>query len=58
MNGLKVNEKDKCIYYKLDNNTCIVIYLYIDGLLIFDSNNHDVNVVKSFLSNNFYMKYL
>lgn len=30
MNGLKVNEKDKYIYYKLDNNNCIVIYLYID----------------------------
>jgi len=56
MNGFKVNESDKCIYYKYKNNLCTIICLYVDDLLIFGPNIHDVNDVKSLLSNNFDMK--
>ena len=55
-NGFKVNESDKCIYYKSVNNICTIICVYVDDLLIFGSNIHVVNDVKSLLCNNFDMK--
>ena len=55
-NGFKVNESDKCIYYKSENNICTIICLYVDDLLIFGSNIHVVNNVKSLLCANFDMK--
>ncbi|RZB91539.1 Retrovirus-related Pol polyprotein from transposon TNT 1-94 [Glycine soja] len=55
-NGFKVNESDKCIYYKSINNICTIICVYVDDLLIFGSNIHVVNDVKSLLCNNFDMK--
>ena len=55
-NGFKINESDKCIYYKFENNICTVICLYVDDLLIFGSNIHVINNVKSFLCANFNMK--
>ena len=45
-NGFQINESDKCIYFKLENNVCTVICLYVDDLLIFGSNIHAVNSVK------------
>ena len=54
--GFEVNESDKCIYYKSENNICTIICLYVDNLLIFGSNIHAVNVVKSLLCSNFDMK--
>ena len=55
-NGFKVNESDKCIYYKSENDICTIICLYVDDLLIFGSNIHAINSVKSLLSANFDMK--
>jgi len=43
-------------HYKYNNNICTIICLYVDDLLIFGSNIHVVNAVKSLLSNNFDMK--
>ena len=51
-----MNESDKCIYYKYENNICTVICLYVDDLLILGSNIHVVNNVKSLLCANFDMK--
>ncbi|KAL0560553.1 hypothetical protein IC582_000958 [Cucumis melo] len=56
--GLKVNENDKCIYYKTEGRLCIIICLYVDDMLIFGSNLHVINDVKSMLSANFGMKNL
>lgn len=53
LNGFKENENDKCVYS--DNNICAIIRLYVDHLLIFDSNIA-VNSVKSFLSKKIDMK--
>ena len=53
---IKVNESDKCIYYKSKNDICTIICLYVDDLLIFGSNIHAINLVKSLLSANFDMK--
>ena len=55
-NGFKVNESDKCIYYKFENGTCTFMCLYVDDLLIFRSNLSTVNAVKSLLCKNFDMK--
>ncbi|GAU11010.1 hypothetical protein TSUD_113030 [Trifolium subterraneum] len=55
-NGFRLNESDKCIYYKCDGNICTIICLYVDDMLIFGSNLSAVNNVKSLLGNNFDMK--
>ncbi|CAJ2658083.1 unnamed protein product [Trifolium pratense] len=56
LNGFRLNESDKCIYYKCDGNICTIICLYVDDMLIFGSNLSAINNVKSLLSNNFDMK--
>lgn len=58
LDGYKVNENDKCIYYKSKNNICNIICLYVYKLLILGSNILIVNVVKSLSCNNFDMKHL
>ena len=54
--GFKENESDKCIYYKTEDELCTIICIYIDDMLIFGSNLHVINDVKSILSANFDMK--
>jgi len=56
LNEYKVNESDKYNYYKYENNICKIIYLYVDDLLLFVSNIHSINAVKSLSCNNFDMK--
>lgn len=56
LNGYKVNESDKCVYYKTENRICTIICLHVDDLLIFESNIQTINDVKSLLCNNFDMK--
>ena len=48
-NGFSSNDVDKCIYNKVENNSCIVICLCIDDMLIFGSNLQVVPKTKSFL---------
>ena len=55
-NGFKVNESDNCIYYKSENNICPIICLYVDDLLIFVSNIHAMNNVKSISYANYDIK--
>jgi len=55
-NEFKLNESDKCIYYKFDKNICTIICFYVVDLLIFGSTIPTINSVKSLLSNNFDMK--
>ena len=54
--GFKVNESDKCIYYKTKDRLCAIICLYVDDMLIFGSNLHVINDVNSTLSANFDIK--
>ena len=54
--GFRVNESDKCIYVKLKDNICTIVYLYVDDFLIFGSNIHVVNSVKQLLNAEFDMK--
>ena len=52
----KVNESDKCIYYKTENGLCTIICLYVEEMLIFRSNLHVIKDVKLMLFANFDMK--
>ena len=51
-----INDANKCIYRKIENNSCIIIYLYVDDMLIFGTNLQVVIETKSFLRSKFDMK--
>ena len=55
-NGYSINDADKCIYNKYEDNTCIVIYLYVDDMLIFGTSLEVVCETKKFLGSKFDMK--
>ena len=55
-NGFSINDGDKCIYSKVENNSCIIICLYVDGMLIFGTNLQVLIDTKSFLRSKFDMK--
>ena len=55
-NGFSINYVDKCIYNKVENNSCIIICLYVDDMLIFGTNLQVVINTKSFLRLKFDMK--
>ena len=55
-NGFSINNADKCIYNKVENNSCIMICLYVDDMLIFRTNLQVLINTKSFLRSKFYMK--
>lgn len=54
-NGYKVNESDKCVYYKYENRILTIICIYVENILIFGSNIQAVNDVKSILYNDYDM---
>jgi hypothetical protein len=54
LNGYKVNDSDKCIYTKFDDNLCgVIVCLYVDDMLILGTNIDVVNETKHFLSSKF-----
>ena len=55
-NGFSINDADKCIYSKVENNSCIIICLYVDDMLIFGTNLQVVIETTSFLRSKFDMK--
>ncbi|KAK6144709.1 hypothetical protein DH2020_021529 [Rehmannia glutinosa] len=55
-NGFYINKGDKCVYIKVVGDTCVILCLYVDDILIFGSNIHVINDTKKFLSNHFDMK--
>ena len=34
LNGFKINECDKCVYVKVINQKCVMVWLYVDDMLI------------------------
>ncbi|CAM8907631.1 unnamed protein product [Rhodiola kirilowii] len=55
--GFKLNQVDKCVYSKFDDSgNGVIICLYVDDMLIFGTDQNQVNLVKDFLSSNFAMK--
>jgi hypothetical protein len=54
--GLKKNEEDNCIYAKFKNEKFIFLVLYVDDILLVNSDVHLLLETKDFLSSHFDMK--
>ncbi|GKC14326.1 zinc finger, CCHC-type containing protein, partial [Tanacetum coccineum] len=56
-NGFLLNQSDKCVYSKFDGSgKCVIICLYFDDMLIFGTDQNQVDKTKKFLSSKFSMK--
>ena len=55
-NGFSINDADKWIYRKVENNSCIIICLYVNDMIIFRTNLQVVIDSKSFIRSKFDMK--
>ncbi|CAL8169742.1 unnamed protein product [Prunus armeniaca] len=55
-NGFLINDANKCLYCKSTGNSCVIICLYVDDMLIMGTNLEIVTETKSFLASNFDMK--
>nr|GEX31776.1 zinc finger, CCHC-type [Tanacetum cinerariifolium] len=56
-NGFSLSQADKCVYSKFDaSGKGVIICLYVDDMLIFGTNQDQVNKTKEFLSLKFDMK--
>jgi len=56
--GFIIHEYNKCIYSKKLDNYYIILCLYVDDVLIFDTSLDAIQMLKDYLSQNFYMKNL
>ena len=54
--GFKINEFDKCVYSKFEHGKGVIIFLYVDAMLIFGTDLEEVEKTKCFLSSKFSMK--
>ncbi|GJV44957.1 zinc finger, CCHC-type containing protein [Tanacetum coccineum] len=56
-NGYLINQPNKCIYSKFDGSgKGVIICLYVDDILIFGTDQAQVDMTKEFLSSRFSMK--
>nr|GEV53949.1 zinc finger, CCHC-type [Tanacetum cinerariifolium] len=56
-NGYLLNQADKCVYSKFDESSKgVIICLFVDDMLIFDTDQVHVDLTKEFLSSRFSMK--
>ncbi|GJR04311.1 zinc finger, CCHC-type containing protein [Tanacetum coccineum] len=56
-NGYLLNQADKCVYSKFDESSKgVIICLYVDDMLIFGTDQVQVDLTKEFLSSKFSMK--
>ncbi|GJS56269.1 zinc finger, CCHC-type containing protein [Tanacetum coccineum] len=56
-NGFVLNQSDKCVYCKFDESgKRVIIFLYVDDMLIFVIDQTQVDKTKEFLSSSFSMK--
>jgi ATP-binding cassette subfamily B (MDR/TAP) protein 1 len=51
-----VNEADKCVYYRHGGGEGLILCMYVDDILIFETNLDVIKEVKNFLSRCFEMK--
>lgn len=52
----KHSTSDRCIYSKMPNDYMVIVYLYVDNILIININMIGVNETKKYLSSVFKMK--
>lgn len=55
-NGFNINQSDKCVYSKFNDGQGVIICLYVDDILIFDTYIEQIKNTKNFLSSNLAMK--
>nr|GEV45398.1 zinc finger, CCHC-type [Tanacetum cinerariifolium] len=56
-NGYLLNQADKCVYRKINGSgKGVTIYLYVDDMLIFGTDQVQVDLTKELLSLRFFMK--
>ncbi|GJR00963.1 zinc finger, CCHC-type containing protein [Tanacetum coccineum] len=56
-NGYLLNQADKCVYSKFDETgKRVIICLYVDDMLIFGTDQVQVDLTKEFSSSRFFMK--
>nr|GEU76206.1 zinc finger, CCHC-type [Tanacetum cinerariifolium] len=57
ISGFHLNQSDKCVYSNFDNSgEGVIICLYVDDMLIFGTDQNQVDKTKKFLSSRFSMK--
>jgi hypothetical protein len=54
--GFSINEADRCVYYRHGGGQGVILYLYVDDILIFGTSLDVINEVKTFLCQSFDMK--
>nr|GEV48567.1 zinc finger, CCHC-type [Tanacetum cinerariifolium] len=55
--GFHLNQSDKCVYSNFDDSgKGVIIFLYVDDMLIFGTDQNQVDKTKNFLSSRFSMK--
>ena len=52
------NNVDKCIYSKFIDCYVVIIFLYVDDMLIFGTNMKGISKIKKYLTSRFKMKVL
>ncbi|KAD5960509.1 hypothetical protein E3N88_11981 [Mikania micrantha] len=55
-NGFKINECDKCVYVKNTTRGYVILCLYVDDILIVESDDKMIKSTKDMLKARFYMK--
>ncbi|XP_073121340.1 secreted RxLR effector protein 161-like [Henckelia pumila] len=55
-NGFKINECDKCVYIKGTRDSYVIVCLYVDDMLIMESNHEVKKSTKKMLTKHFDMK--
>jgi hypothetical protein len=58
LNGFHHNGSDKCMNSKFTKDSGVIIYLYVDDMLIFSTNMIGIVETKRYLTSIFKMKYL
>ena len=54
--GFKINECDKCVYIKQNTNSCVLVCLYVDDMLIMGNSKDVILSTKRLLNSMFDMK--
>lgn len=49
-NGFKINECDKCVNVKNTDDSCVIMSLYVDNILIMGINKSILNYTKKMLN--------
>ena len=47
-NGKKINEYDKCVYMKDTKNIYVILYLYVDDMLIVGNNEYMIKTTRNY----------